>query len=248
MRQQDLEMIKYILFLIVAFGIAVSLSSREASMEGEAKDIHQRRRVVIDDAVVNEVTIINGRNNNRPILRFPPNVSLNVEKKDLKLENSKISTYSAEVYLSFDRDVKKIVALNNSVNPFFRNVIVRYSAALSKNNLSDDERIKEIIKNSEKSIYLREIGLVEYVPKDIAGGVRYHYYIPMRPFEIKINHDYFYIGCEDNSITKSVVGYCWVNFRLNQKISIVYKFNVDMLPDWKSLHREVEDFSNSLIK
>jgi hypothetical protein len=210
--------------------------------------------IVNDGQTVNEITLFNDRNDNRPKLRFPAGVGVDVNTPGTHGPNPtsirKGFAYSAAVWLDLTDVLKlKPVPHDNASN----SVSITFHASLGPEDVQKAEAgLNEIARLSVRTTEKPEWGLREYVlitPK--TDSISGYHYVPTdessRPTNDGVRMS---IGCrpEAAKLTNNIgPSSCAASFNFPGGMAVSYMFSPKLLPYWREIYQEVIKFTDSIL-
>lgn len=210
--------------------------------------------VVNDGKMVNEITLINDRNENHPKLRFPPEIPVSVYTPDTHNPNPKIIrkgfAYEASVILELDTNRKLVAVVRTPEHLVYDTVEIRFRSSLgSDNSKTIDAKLQEILRLSPPAVDRSEWGLKEYTPT-IAGELQGYEYLPSDSNLKSVDGRRIWIRCDVGGakVAKNQgPAECASHFDYRNGLSVVYVFRSSLLPYWQQIYDGVVKFSDFVL-
>ncbi|MHA6893253.1 hypothetical protein ACQUJT_04110 [Ralstonia pseudosolanacearum] len=234
--------------------VLVGFGCKERVPEENTPAFNKLHGVINDGKRVNEITLINDRNNNRPRLRFPPDVPVSVYTPETHEPNPKIIrkgfAYEATVVLELSAEKKLKAIVRTPDHLVYDTVEIRFISSLGPDSPQAVEaRLKEISRESFQTIDRAEWGLKEYQPT-IAGDLAGYEYVPFDEEFKSIDGGRMWIGCHVGGAkltnNQGPAG-CAGHFNYRNGLNVTYLFNSSILPYWRQIYGEVVRISDSFV-
>jgi hypothetical protein len=228
--------------LILALAMLMLSGCKERVPAENTPAFYKLHGIVNDGKTINQITLVNDRNNNRPKLRFPPHISVYVTTPGTHDRNPRVIrkgfAYGAGVSLEFNAQKKLIPIVRTPDHLVYDRVGIYFNASLGgENPQKENAWLQEFLQKSVQTTDKPEWGLREYHLKgpNLADSI---YYIPL-------DHDFK--SMEGANIYFSCYVNCTSSFSLLSGAAIVYNFNPSLLPYWREIYEEVYKFTDLVI-
>ena len=211
-------------------------------------DPHNRLHGIINDGkTVNEITLVNGVNDNRAKLRFPPEIRVDVDTQGSHDSNPvPVRMGSANVALiNLEVDEKhKLVPL---AKKYSDSIQIRFSASVGPRKADwVADRLQEIRNRSIKTTEKPEWDLREYISGNPEAGSAGRYeYVPLDENFRSVDGTKMWFSCNGAGVRGPSL--CINRFNFSDKLSIDYYYSSDLLPYWRQIHQEVLTFADSIL-
>jgi len=242
--------------LILALAMLMLSGCKERVPAENTPAFYKLHGIVNDGKTINQITLVNDRNNNRPKLRFPPHISVYVTTPGTHDRNPRVIrkgfAYGAGVSLEFNAQKKLIPIVRTPDHLVYDRVGIYFNASLgAKSPERRDARVQGFVQKSIRTTDKPEWGLREYVmvaPKtdDISG----YQYIPLDESVRSVDGLRMWIGCSHggSNITKNDRPvHCASSFSDRRGVGVTYDYDVSLLPYWRQINQEVVNFLDSII-
>ncbi|WP_211475177.1 hypothetical protein [Collimonas humicola] len=215
---------------------------------------NQLHGIVNDGSTVNEITMVNERNGNRPRLRFPAEVEVNVFTLGTDDTNpvsiKKGIADKASVGLQFNAEQKLVPIVKGEKNGDL--IRIDFIASLGPDSPQlIDERLLEVAREAVQKPEKQEWGLREFVlvvPKtEMISG---YAYVPLDQSFRSMDGARMWIGCHagGSKITNSEgPASCASNFNVPGGLGVTYEYGSRLLPFWRQIHEQVLEFTKSVL-
>jgi hypothetical protein len=212
--------------------------------------IYKLHGIVNDGKTVNEITLINDRNDNHPKLRFPPQIPISVYTPDTHNPNPKVIrkgfAYRADVTLELNDKQRLIPITRTPDHLVYDTVSIRFSASLGSQTEATEKRVQEIARLSPDTTDRHDLGLREYRPKSPGWGQGI-YFVPLDEFFRLPDGEKLLIGCQGTTVPNGNVGSCSTSFKHPSGTAVTYEFRSEVLQDWRQIYQEVYKFTDSVL-
>lgn len=211
-------------------------------------DPYNRLHGIINDGkTVNEITLINESNGNRPKLRFPSTIRVDVDTHGSHDANPVAIRMGFANEASIDLDMiaeHKFVPLEKKYSNLMQ---MRFSASVGPRTADwVADRLEEIKKRSIKTTDKPEWDLREYAIGDPKTGDIWRYeYVPLDESFRSVDGTRMWFSCNGAGVKGPSL--CINRFNFSDKLSIDYYYNSDLLPYWRQIHQEVLTFTDSIF-
>jgi hypothetical protein len=242
--------------LILALAMLMLSGCKERVPAENTPAFYKLHGIVNDGKTINQITLINDRNNNRPKLRFPPHISVYVITPGTHDRNPRVIrkgfAYGAGVTLELNAQKKLIPIVRTPDHLVYDRIGIYFNASLGGESPERrNARIEEFVQKSIETTDKPEWGLREYVlvaPKtDHISGYEY---IPMDESVRSADGLRMWIGCSHggSKITNNDGPvHCTSYFTDQRGIAVTYDYGVRLLPYWRQIYQEVVNFTDSVI-
>jgi hypothetical protein len=235
---------------MVSMGVLLSGCKDKVPLENTV-EFDKLHGIVNDGKTVNEITLINDRNDNRPKLRFPAGVSVGVNTPGTHDPNPTLIrkgfAYSATVWLDLTDALKlKPVPHDSTLNSVYITFIASPGV-----DIQTEARLKEIEHLSVRTTEKLNLGLREYVllsPK--SDDIAEYDYVPIEASFRKVDDVRMWIGCRSEAakLTNNLgPSSCAANFNFPGGVTASYMFSPQLLPYWREMYQEVIKFTDSIL-
>ena len=214
--------------------------------------------VVRDGKTFNEITLFNDSNNNRPKLRFAPEMGImpytagwNDRKNPVPIRRGWATQVEVGIEITKDFQVRAIrtgepsQVLGSSLLSF---IASHTESPVSRQN--ETEHIAKFIAESPIANTRHELGLYEYM---ITNGrhVSSYEYLPIDENFISYRSLPFRISCGsggDPTEKIPTLSGCHTNFEHASGTAVTYSMTPSLLPHWREVYMAIDQFTSSLIQ
>jgi hypothetical protein len=241
---------------ILVLTILIVSGCKERVPAENTSEFYKLHGVVNDGKTINEITLVNDRNSNRPKLRFPAQINVSVitpytHDREPKLIRRGFA-YGADVSLELNEQKKLVPIANTPDHLAYDRVGIHFSASLGVESPEKrNARIEFFAKKSITVVEKPEWGLREYVtvaPK--TNSIDGYEYFSLDERIRSIDGLRIWVGCSHggSDITKNDGPvHCTSYFTDPRGVGVTYDYDVQLLPYWRQIYLEVLHFSNSVI-
>jgi hypothetical protein len=211
-------------------------------------DPYNRLHGIINDGkTVNEITLVNESNGNRPKLRFPSTIRVDVDTYGSHDSNPVTIRTRIANEASIDLGINAERNLVPQVKNYADSIQIRFSASVGPAKADwISDRLGEIKKRSIKTTDKPEWGLREYAignPK--TGDVGRYEYVPLDESFRSFDGTRMWFSC--NGAGARGPSLCINRFNFSEKLSVVYSYDSRLLPYWRQIHQDVLTFTDSIL-
>jgi hypothetical protein len=210
-------------------------------------DPYNRLHGIINDGkTVNEITLINESNGNRPKLRFPSTIRVDVDTHGSHDANPVAIRmgFANEAWIDLEIDGEH--NLVPQVKKHSDSIQIRFSASVGPAKADwIADRLGEIEKRSIRTTDKPEWGLREYAIGDPKTGDIWRYeYVPLDESFRSVDGTRMWFSCNGGA---SKPDHCMNSFNSSDGLSIVYVYEPNLLSYWRQIHQEVLTFADSIF-
>ena len=219
-------------------------------MEG-SPDYYKLHGIVNDGKTVNEITLINDRNNNRPKLRFPADIAVGVVTEGLNdpVPNQirKGFANEASVWLGLSEKKWLIPVVMMPDHMGYEAVRIRLIASLGSQTDATEKLIHKIAQLSVHTTTDRhDVELREYRPKSPGWGQGF-YFVPLDDAFRLFDGEKLIIECEGTTRSNGNIGTCGASFNHPSGTAVAFHFHSKNLPYWRQIYTEIYKFTDSVV-
>ncbi|WP_211472487.1 hypothetical protein [Collimonas humicola] len=230
--------------------VIASLSSgcKEQIPPTDTDPYNRLHGIINDGKTTNEITLVNESNTNRPTLRFPSAIRVDVDTSGAHDSHPVPIRTGIANEASIDLAVDTEHKLVPYVKKHFDSIQIRFSASVGPAEADwVAARLREIEKRSIKTVDKSEWGLREYDIGDPKTGTVWRYeYVPLDESFRSFDGTRIWFSCNGGGGRPD---HCMNRFDFSDGLSIVYIYEPDLLAYWRQIHQEVLKFvDSSLVK